>query len=99
MNLYYFLFGYVSISVKEEDRASAVTALIRRGLSAKFSKDGEISVPYFKRKRYENALKNIPYEISASGGIPVIFLNNKRRYGIFAGLMFVIVFHIFTSFI
>lgn len=97
MGLYYFIFGFIRIYVFPESAAAAVTALLRRGLSANMDKNGNITIPYFKRKRYENALKKTSYEVVGAGGLPVILMNNKRRIGIFSALALVILFYSISS--
>ncbi len=98
MKLYYFIFGYLNVLISGEERAEAVTALLRRGLTGKISENGILRVPFFKRKRYENALKNISHTTVRSGGLPVILLNNKRRYGIISGLILLAAIYVLTSF-
>lgn len=98
MRLYYFIFGYIDILINSEERAEAVTALIRRGLTGKISQNGALRYSYFKRRKYENALKNVSHTAIRSGGLPVIILNNRHRYGIFLGIISVMAFYLFTSF-
>lgn len=98
MRLYYFLLGFVRVFIPDELRADAISALLRRGLAARMDQNGNILVPFFKRKRYFSALKKIDYEIVESGGIPVILMNIRHRAGIFAALALVIAIYIFSSF-
>ena len=97
MYLYYLISGYVTVYINEDDRAAAATALLRRGLSAKIDTNGNLRIPFLKRKRFFNALKNIPYSIVSSGGLPVALLNNKHRYGLFAGAAVALSIYIVAS--
>lgn len=97
MYLYYLIFGYITVHISDEDRATAASALLRRGLSAKIDIKCNLRIPFFKRKRFFNALKNIPYSIVSSGGLPVALLNNKHRYGLIAGLAVALSLYIITS--
>ncbi len=97
MRLYYLIMGYITIRINDEYRAAVATALLRRGLSAKIDINGNLRIPFFKRKKFFKALKNIPYSIVCSGGIPVLLLNNKHRYGLFGGLAVALLLYIVTS--
>lgn len=97
MKLYYFILGFIRIFIPAEARAEAATALLRRGLGAKIDENGNICIPYFKRKRYERALRKIEYERIEEGGLPVILFNMRHRVGIFTALALVVFVYIFSS--
>lgn len=98
MRLYYLLFGYVMFYIKEEERAAAANALLRRGITAGIGSDGYIKVPYIKCKKYKNALKSIAYEVIGTGGVLPAVISNRKRYGVFSGLILVLILYVITSF-
>lgn len=97
MKLYRFIFGFIRVFIPCESRADAATALLRRDLDAKIDENGNMYVPYFKRKQYESAFKKITYETVGSGGIPVIILNNRHRFGIFSAIALSLIIYILSS--
>lgn len=97
MRIDHYLLGYRSFSIKENDRASVANALLRRGLSAKISYDGEIIVSLIRVRKYKNALSNIEYTVSDIKGLPAVFLNFRHRYGIIVGFLIAIIYILYAS--
>ena len=97
MRLDYYIFGYRSFTVSEENKASAASALLRRNLCAKIKSDGSFAVPLYRTRRYKRALANSEYTQSEIKGLPSFFVKYKERYGIIIGLMLALVYIILAS--
>lgn len=93
----YYIFGYRKITLEECDRASAVSALLKRSLSAKITKDGAIIVPSYRTEKYKSALKKCKFSVSEIMGLPSVFLKYRYRYGIIIGVMLALVYIFFSS--
>jgi len=97
MRLDYYLLGYRCFTVREEDKALAVTALLKRNLSARINQNGEIAVPIHRTEKYKKALKKTEFTVSDIKGLPSLFLKYRFRYGIIAGIMLIFVYILFSS--
>ena len=65
MRIDHLALGYKIFTVSEADKAAALSALLKRNLSAKMDYSGQICVSLIKAKRYEKALSNVKYESSS----------------------------------
>ncbi len=92
MRIDHYVLGYKIFTVSEEDRAAALSALLKRNLSAKMNSSGQICVSLIKTKKYEKALSNVKHESSSVKGLPSSLLEYRYRYGIILGIMLSIVY-------
>ena len=97
MRIDHLALGYKIFTVSEADKAAALSALLKRNLSAKMDSSGQIYVSLIKAKRYEKALSNVKYESSSVKGLPSEILKYRHRYGVILGVMLSIVY-IFIAF-
>ena len=92
-----FLFGGKRFRVDKGDVSRVAGRFISLGLTAKFSGDGEFTVPLFRLKKYRSALSGIEYTEEEIKCLPAFAINLSKRRGILAALLIVSVYMIFSS--
>ncbi len=97
MRVDHYVLGYRKITLGDEDRAACVSALLKRGLSAKISNNGVFAVASYRTKKYKSALKRYDFSVSEIKGLPAFFLKYRYRYGIIVGIMLAFVYIFFSS--
>lgn len=97
MRIDHLFFGYRILFVKEEERAFAANALLKRGLNAEMDSDGKIHVVSYKAQRYKKVLSSSLNSISDIKGLPSLILEYRKRYGVIVGIMLSIVYILFAS--
>ena len=81
------LFGYFRVIVDASDKAKAADILLKNGFGAAFSNDGSFIVSLRRLSVVERIFANkVSYSVLGPRGLYGLFLNNKKRIGIFCGL-------------
>lgn len=91
------LFGYKIIRFDRKDRARVITSLLKKGLYASVDDRCEIAISAARSRDYENALHGICVTISQLCGVPGVLLKMKRRYGVIAAAVFLLIYFVFAS--
>ena len=91
IRLDYFLFGYVRFKISDADVLKAVKLLKKHSVSVKIDGSGEFCVSVFKSGRVAQLLDTrvefCKSEICGMGGF---IYKNRKRYGVFCALIFLI---------
>lgn len=93
----YLIFGCRKFFISNDDRVSAVNALLKRNLTCEMNSEGEFFVSLFKIKKYKSALQKINYTLSDVQGVPSFFLGYRKRYGLIVGFLITIIYIIASS--
>ncbi len=93
-----FLLGYFIISIAPEDKRLVSDIFLKRGISVSFRRDNSFVIPYRQKKRIAELLSGkVSYEISKPLGLYGSLICNKKRYGVFLGLISVLFLYILSS--
>ncbi|HBJ19209.1 MAG TPA: hypothetical protein DDY70_05690, partial [Clostridiales bacterium] len=98
VNIDCLFLGYRRFYIEKEDIAGVADCLLNHGISAKISEDGSFALPLRRASGARRALAAFPgVRVSEPLGVPGFFFRYRRRYGIFAALLFVLTFAFFTG--
>lgn len=98
VNIDCLFLGYRRFFIEKEDIAGVADCLLNHGISAKISEDGSFVLPLRRASGARRALAAFPgVRVSEPLGVPGFFFRYRRRYGIFAALLFVLAFAFFTG--
>ncbi len=82
------LFGYTVFSVKEEDTSLFANVLLSLGISAKIKAKSQAEIRLSDRMRLRARLDGIiEYSESEIKGLPGFLYRNRKRYGVFLGVL------------
>ncbi len=96
VRLEYFLFGYRRVKV--DDIPKAANLLLKLGLSAEISENGEFILRERDVKRFWGfARGRIRFEMGERRGVTGFLCENRKRYGVFAAVIALIMIGIFLS--
>lgn len=94
----YLLLGYRVMTVSQGDIACAADALLRAGLSARFSVGGEAIIPERFVKAVSAALLGeVEFELSPLCGLPGALMKSRTRYGMIIGLLLAVLIGALTQ--
>ncbi len=87
VRIYHYLFGFFTVNVREEQRASLVSLFLKERIAAYSTKDGSFLIGAEFQKRVETLLSKggLEAKISARKGIPALLRLYRARVGLFVG--------------
>ena len=91
------LLGYKIIRFDAKDRGRVLTALLKNGLYASVGAASEFAAPAWRARDYEKALRGVTVSIGELCGLPGAIFKLRRRYGVIAGAVFLILYFAFIS--